>query len=185
MLTFHIKRFNMSARWHEKITTKVDFPLTGLNMSKWCHKESPVLGEDPEDSYMYDLICVVNHYGSSLTGGHYTAICKASLCGKDGREEVAYNFNGVGATVFEPDSPDEPTGWGLGRAKTKVNQSKVEAEVFSKAIADSAEPMWLQFDDEVVEPISPKQVVSEMAYVLFYRRRRITPSNIAKYSTLD
>lgn len=185
VLTFHIKRFNMSARWHEKITTKVDFPLTGLNMSKWCHKGSPVLGEDPEDSYMYDLICVVNHYGSSLTGGHYTAICKASLCGKDGREEVAYNFNGVGATVFEPDSPDEPTGWGLGRAKTKVNQSKVEAEVFSKAIADSAEPMWLQFDDEVVEPISPKQVVSEMAYVLFYRRRRITPSNIAKYSTLD
>jgi len=26
---------------------------------------------------------------------------------------------------------------------------------------------------------------SEMAYVLFYRRRRLTPANIAKYSTLD
>ena len=185
VLTFHIKRFNMSARWHEKITTKVDFPLTGLDMSKWCHERSPVLREEPEDSYIYDLIGVVNHYGSSMTGGHYIAVCKASLCGKDGKEEVAYNFNGVGTTMFEAGSPDEPTGWGLGRAKTKVNQSKVEAEVFSKAVADSAEPMWLQFDDEVVEPISPKQVVSEMAYVLFYRRRRITPSNIAKYSTLE
>jgi len=184
LLTFHIKRFNMSARWHEKISTKVDFPMTGLDMSKWCHKESPVLSNEPEDSYVYDLIGVMNHYGS-LTGGHYVAFCKASRCGSDGREEVAYNFNGVGASAVESGGPDEPSGWGLGRAKPKVNQSKVEAAVSSKAVADSAEPMWLQFDDEVVEPIPPRQVVSEMAYVLFYRRRRLTPSNIAKYSTLE
>lgn len=185
VLTFHIKRFNMSARWHEKITTKVDFPLTGLDMSQWCHKESPVFLGDPDDSYIYDLTGVVNHYGSSMTGGHYTAVCKASLCGREGREEVAYNFNGVGASAVESSGPDEPTGWSLGRGKTKVNHSKVEAEVLSKAAADSAEPTWLQFDDEVVEAISPKQVVSEMAYVLFYRRRKVTPSNIAKYSTLE
>jgi len=184
LLTFHIKRFNMSARWHEKITTKVDFPLTGLDMSNWCHKESPVLRDEPEDSYIYDLVGVVNHYGS-LTGGHYINTCKANLCGREGREEVAYNFNGVGANAIESGGPDEPTGWGLGRGKAKVNQSKVEAEVSSKAVADSAEPTWLQFDDEVVESIPPRQVVSEMAYVLFYRRRRISPSNMAKYSTLE
>jgi Ubiquitin carboxyl-terminal hydrolase len=34
LLTFHIKRFNMSARWHEKILTKVNFPMTGLD--KMC-----------------------------------------------------------------------------------------------------------------------------------------------------
>ena len=185
LLTFHIKRFNMSARWHEKITTKVNFPMTGLDMSQWCHKESPVLQEETQDSCIYDLIGVMNHYGS-LTGGHYVATCKATLCGRDGKEEVAYNFNGVGMSEMEPySSSDEPTGWSLGRPKPKINQSRVDAAINSQSVADSSESMWLQFDDEVVEAIPPRLVVSEMAYVLFYRKRRITPSNIAKYSTLE
>lgn len=58
------------------------------------------------------------------------------------------------------------------------------AAAAAKAASESAEPLWLQFDDELVEPIPPRNVVSEMAYVLFYRRRRMTPSNIAKYSTI-
>lgn len=184
LLTFHIKRFNMSARWHEKISSKVNFPMTGLDMSEWCHKESPVLREESEGSYTYDLIGVMNHYGS-MTGGHYVATCKATHCGRDGKEEVAYNFNGVGASFVEISGTDEPSGWGLGRSKPKVNQSRVDAALFAKAVADSAEPMWLQFDDEIVEAISPRHVVSEMAYVLFYRKRRITPSNIAKYCTFE
>ena len=54
----------------------------------------------------------------------------------------------------------------------------------SKAVSESSEPLWLQFDDELVEPLPPRNVVSETAYVLFYKRRRMRPSNIAKYSTL-
>jgi hypothetical protein len=184
LLTFHIKRFNMSARWHEKITTRVNFPMTGLDMSEWCHKESPVRREVTKDSCIYDLIGVMNHYGS-LTGGHYVATCKATLCGRDGKEEVAYNFNGVGTNIVEPQESEEPSGWSLGRPKPKINQSRVDAAISSKTVADSAEPMWLQFDDEVVESIPPRLVVSEMAYVLFYRKRRITPSNVAKYCTLE
>jgi hypothetical protein len=184
LMTFHIKRFNMSARWREKITTKVNFPLTGLDMSEWCHKESPATQIDPVDSHVYDLIGVVNHYGS-MTGGHYVATCKATGCGRDGKEEVAYSFSGVGAGSVETEDADVPSGWRLGRGKVEVNQSKVAASLSSKAAAESAEPLWLQFDDELVEPIPPRQVVSEMAYVLFYRRRRMTPANIAKYSTLE
>ena len=185
LLTFHIKRFNMSARWREKITTKVNFPLTGLDLSEWCHKESPVIQEDSPDSHVYDLVAVMNHYGS-MTGGHYVATCKATACGRDGREEVAYDFNGVGTTMLETEGSDTATGWRLGRSKAaEANQGKESAAMASRLAAESVEPLWLQFDDELVDPISPRQVVSEMAYVLFYRRRRITPSNIAKYSTLE
>jgi Ubiquitin carboxyl-terminal hydrolase len=190
LLTFHIKRFNMSARWHEKITTKVNFPMTGLNMSQWCHPESPMLQKDMTDSCIYDLIGVMNHYGS-LTGGHYVATCKATLCGRDGKEEVAYSFNGTGVgaemDVYNTTTSiaDEPTMWSIGRSKPKINQSRIDANIASQTVADSNESMWLQFDDELVESIPPRQVVSEMAYVLFYRKRHITPSNIAKYSTLE
>ena len=173
LLTFHIKRFNMSARWHERIGTKVDFPMTGLNVKEWCHADSP------SEDCLYDLIAVINHYGS-MTGGHYVATCKATASGKEGQEDVAYSFNGVGVNATMGNYGDIPSGWL--RGKPKSNQSRVESA--SKAVSDSAEPLWLQFDDEVVEPISPQNVVSEMAYVLFYRRRNLTPSNVAKYCTL-
>ena len=188
LLTIHIKRFNCSARWREKITTKVNFPLSGLDMAEWCHKESPVIQNDSKDSYVYDCIGVLNHYGG-MTGGHYVATCKATACGPDGSEEVAYDFNGSGTnsnpvTDINGD-PDVQTGWRIGRQKAEVNSNKVTAASTAKASAESAEPLWLQFDDDLVEPIPPRHVVSEMAYVLFYRRRRMTPSNIARYSTLE
>ena len=188
LLTFHIKRFNCSARWREKITTKVNFPLTGLDVSEWCHPESPASMLGP-DNCVYDLIAVVNHYGS-MTGGHYVATCKATMCSPDGSEEVAYSFNGA-ASASAMDGEDgvssTPTGWRLGGRKEKesVSQHRLAAMVAARGVSESAEPLWLQFDDELVEPIPPRNVVSEMAYVLFYRRRRLSPYNIAKYSTLD
>ena len=188
ILTIHMKRFRSSQKWREKITTKVNFPLTGLDMRKWCHKESPVLQNSASgDSYVYDLISVLNHYGG-MTGGHYVATCKATPCSKDGREEVAYDFDGVGTTmpIATEGEVDAPTGWkAFGRPKVEVNENKVAAEAIAKSQGQSVEPLWLQFDDEIVEPVAPKSVLSESAYVLFYRRRRLTPANVARYSSLE
>jgi hypothetical protein len=188
LLTIHLKRFNCSARWREKITAKVNFPLTGLDLKEWCHLESPVLEDSTGEASVYDLVGVLNHYGG-MTGGHYVATCKASICGRDGSEEVAYDFGGVGSSkpVFASNEVDADvqSGWKFGRQKSEVNQKKAVAASTAKAAAESAEPLWLQFDDELVEPIPPRHVISETAYVLFYRRRCITPANIAKYSTLE
>jgi Ubiquitin carboxyl-terminal hydrolase len=128
----------------------------------------------------------MNHYGS-MTGGHNIATCKATLSGRDGREEVAYRFNGRGINVADEDpTVDEPSSqhWVLGRGKAK-SSNRADATQSAKAAASSAEPTWLQFDDEIVEQIPPRHIVSEMAYVLFYRKRTLNPSNIAKYSTIE
>lgn len=186
VLTFHLKRFNCSSRWHEKITHKVNFPLTGLNMNEWCDKESPLAKDLDHDNCTYDLIGVINHYGG-MTSGHYTASVKASACSPDGSEEVEHYFNGAGVHAFGGTDEKEvqPALWKLIRGKEKdVNTIRARAaQACAKSTAESCEPLWLYFDDESVEPIPPSEVVSSTAYVLFYRRRRITPFNIAKYST--
>ena len=196
ILTFHIKRFNCSARWREKISTKINFPLTGLDMSKWCDEEPlahMAATGDSGETMLYDLIGVVNHLGG-MTGGHYVASCKATPCSVDGSEELAHNFNGAGSNGFAVISPEmfeDQSVWrlpGLGKDKegsTLIQQSRAAANACARAVSESSEPLWLHFDDDLVESIPPKAVVSEMAYVLFYRRRQLTSSNIARYSTLD
>ena len=69
ILVLHLKRFKarasgVASTTGGRLNTLVDFPLTGLDLSKY------VKGADPEP--IYDLYAVSNHYGS--TGfGHYTA----------------------------------------------------------------------------------------------------------------
>jgi hypothetical protein len=192
ILPLHLKRFSASARWRDKITTRVDFPLTGLDVREWVDADSPLWEESDDETFIYDLVGVVNHMGS-MAGGHYHATCKATPCSPDGDEEVSFSFNGVGITesgASEDTASSVATsgsGWrargpGLGRSKEKESLSYADAA--AKAVGESSEPLWLQFDDELVDPLPPRNVVSENAFVLFYRRRRMKPSNIAKYSYL-
>lgn len=187
ILTFHLKRFNCSAKWREKITTKINFPLTGLDMKQWCDKDSAAL-HSSDDSYVYDLIGVVNHYGG-MTGGHYVAFCKATGCSPEGSEEVEHNFTGAGVHAFGAyeEKGNNSSTWKLGRNKDResTNAQTRAAISASKAVAEGSEPLWLQFDDESVEPIPPRCVNSENAYVLFYRKRRISPYNIGRYSSME
>jgi len=141
VLVLHIKRFNMSATWREKLNTMVDFPITGLDMSPWCHKEAP-----KRDS-IYDLIGTIDHHGN-LNKGHYTSTCRATACSPDGKEEAVYNFGRVDGSPGPGDS------------------------------------LWINFDDEQVKPARQDEVVQSTAYILVYRRRQLTASNVAKYSTL-
>ena len=71
ILILQIKRFNHLS----KINTKVDYPLTDLDISEY------VISKNKDITLKYDLFAVANHYGS-LSFGHYTAFCKNSIDGK-------------------------------------------------------------------------------------------------------
>lgn len=73
ILTIHLKRFQSARSFSDKIDLTVDFPIEGLDMSNF------VAGGD--ESLIYDLIAVDNHYGG-LGGGHYTASVKNFRDGK-------------------------------------------------------------------------------------------------------
>lgn len=84
ILMVHLKRFEFRHGGYrrDKITTFVDFPMEGLDMSKHC-EQFVNDGKDPpatlhvKDSIpaIYDLFAVVNHYGR-MGFGHYTAFAR-------------------------------------------------------------------------------------------------------------
>ncbi|KAJ1959244.1 hypothetical protein GGI12_004434, partial [Dipsacomyces acuminosporus] len=66
VLVVHLKRFQHSRAWRDKLDAFVDFPIESLDLTK------TVVGQDGTAPLVYDLHAVCNHYGG-LGGGHYTA----------------------------------------------------------------------------------------------------------------
>ena len=79
IIVIQLKRFTFTARFREKISCVVDFPIEGLDLSD--HVLHP-----NEAGEVYDLFGVSRHSGG-LGGGHYTAVAKNS---EDGEW---YNYN--------------------------------------------------------------------------------------------
>lgn len=100
ILVVHMKRFRQSSsgkmqhtsRSPVKLTTIVDFPLYGFDMTPHlapgCRGTSPQPLWSPwrrpppckqsvrKDNNVYDLYAICNHHGQDLQNGHYTAYCR-------------------------------------------------------------------------------------------------------------
>lgn len=98
VLVVHLKRFHSA---YEKVTDFVDFPLTGLDLEGQVrgpetlrklaekHPENSVYRDGIDnESLVYDLFGVVNHFGG-VGGGHYTAYAV------NGDNGMWYNFDDV------------------------------------------------------------------------------------------
>ena len=123
----------------------------------------------------------------SLSRYDWRSLCRHSQgdCFRpDGTEEVAYSFPGPGINVSPASDEAEWRHGGILKEK-EMNRSKLAAVTSAKYESESSEPLWLQFDDDLVDLSPPQNVGAEMAYVLVYRRRRLTPASIAKHSTLE
>ncbi|KAG0672476.1 CSN-associated deubiquitinating enzyme Ubp12 [Maudiozyma exigua] len=90
ILLIHLKRFESSRSFADKITETVKFPITDLDMSHH------VVDRDDPRGYIYDLIAVDNHFGG-IGGGHYTAYVKNCV------DEQWYYFNDGHVTSTVPE----------------------------------------------------------------------------------
>ncbi|XP_053679555.1 ubiquitin carboxyl-terminal hydrolase 20 [Anopheles nili] len=69
MLCVHLKRFRHDLSYSSKISSPVHFPLYGLNMQPFLHKDCK------SEVAIYDLCAVICHHGT-VGGGHYTSFAK-------------------------------------------------------------------------------------------------------------
>lgn len=92
-LVMSLNRFKQhNTYFKEKLEDLIDFPVTDLDMTKHvlAHK-------DKEEPLIYDLIGVINHYGS-MNFGHYIAFALNSHNGQ------WYEFNDSSVSAISPDS---------------------------------------------------------------------------------
>jgi ubiquitin carboxyl-terminal hydrolase 4/11/15 len=80
ILIIHLKRFAYTHWYRSKLDIFVDFPLEGLDLRGYVlgsplTLSSTTTSTRSNESLLYDLYAVINHYGT-LGGGHYTAIVK-------------------------------------------------------------------------------------------------------------
>jgi len=75
----------------EKLEDLILFPISDLDMTKH------VLSHKDKHPLIYDLIGVINHYGS-MNFGHYTAYAKNSLTSQ------WYEYNDSSVSKIDPDS---------------------------------------------------------------------------------
>ncbi|KAK1934276.1 Ubiquitin carboxyl-terminal hydrolase 10 [Phytophthora citrophthora] len=136
LVMVQLKRFQYLENQHkQKVRSLVDFPLKGLDFSKW-------MGHQDEGSSVYDLYAVANHVGG-LTRGHYTAYCR-----------------------YDADFPE---------SSALFNATEESGNV-------QCPELWFRFDDEKVSEIAAGDVVTDAAYVLFYKRRTLSPHNVLRYA---
>ena len=77
ILVIHIKRFNMTARFREKIRAKVIYPIKSLDMSPYCVRLDNA--DSSSSSDVYDLYGVSNHIGV-FYDSFRPCICNVNEC---------------------------------------------------------------------------------------------------------
>ena len=98
VLVIHLKRFLASARWREKISTQVVFPLTGLNMAPFVPKEARAGLR--ESQMVYDLFAVSNHLGSMAGDVVVSLVCRLDFLGLPLRPTTCHSSLGVPVLGF-------------------------------------------------------------------------------------
>ncbi|GFR46720.1 hypothetical protein Agub_g8343, partial [Astrephomene gubernaculifera] len=182
VLVVHLKRFCYTRYSRNKLDTRVDFPLHGLDLGPYLMRPQP-----QDAPPLYDLFAVSNHYGS-MGGGHYTAYAKlpsppppmprsyqapAAAVGA-GRQAEGAGVRGEQQQQQPLEAGDVPIADGVA-ATAEVEERGVNgtAETAEEEQQQHGVPMdrWYCFDDSHVSQVDPQAVRSSAAYVLFYRRR--------------
>uniref|UniRef100_A0A1B6G0Y3 Ubiquitin carboxyl-terminal hydrolase n=1 Tax=Cuerna arida TaxID=1464854 RepID=A0A1B6G0Y3_9HEMI len=117
ILILHLKRFAFTEIRRGKLGIRVDYPVTGLNLSN-------VVANKQKENLIYDLIGVCNHYGN-LTGGHYTAYCK------NFNDNKWYSYDDSAVSLISPEAVQADSAYVLFYARRPIkkvdpNEEKVD-----------------------------------------------------------
>ena len=186
-LCVHLKRFRHDYNYSSKISTRVTFPLSGLDLSGWQ------LTRQAGQSGSFSLSGVICHHGVSGLGGHYTCYCYNANTG----QWFHYDDSNVrlvdAATVASAEAyvlfykKDPPAELEQSRAKVEHGMKKQEREesVITSYIATAWLTKFLTLSDP--GPIDNSSVICRHGSVLPCRAAHLSslvtpvPSQVWSY----
>lgn len=114
-----------------KIATKVEFPLTDLDVTELVHPDARKEGE----TFLYDLVAVCNHMGN-VDYGHYIAFCRDD---NDG-EPKWFEYDDERVTLMRPEDVITEGAYMLIYQRKNVgNISSQEVAELAKKIMEESE----------------------------------------------
>lgn len=120
MLIIHLKRFSYSRLHRDKLDVLVEFPIKELDMTSY------VLHNPNNETYLYNLIGVANHFGG-LGGGHYTAYAKNAI------NKNWYYFDDSSVSSTPENSPVTKSAYVLFYQRQQANTGNSENDASAEA----------------------------------------------------
>jgi ubiquitin C-terminal hydrolase len=157
-LVLHIKRFQFTAYSREKISTKVTFPVKGLNLAPFLsHSPAGVAGSPEGKAAAAAAAAVAVGSSSGRSGG--------GGCGGDGGGGCSGcgGCGGGDSAVYDL--------YGVSNHMGALGGGHYTAACLSPGSEESNQ--WYCFNDTNVTPIADeRELQGSVAYVLFYRKQR-------------
>lgn len=76
VLCLHLKRFRYNNFIRTKIDDYIQFPIQGLDMKRFVMANKHETRGSSSGPTTYDLVAFIEHHGSGVGSGHYTAYCR-------------------------------------------------------------------------------------------------------------
>ncbi|KAL0277002.1 UNVERIFIED_CONTAM: hypothetical protein PYX00_004437 [Menopon gallinae] len=131
ILCIHLKRFRHELAFSSKISSFVSFPLTGLNMRPYLHKDCK------SEVTSYDLTSVICHHGTA-GGGHYTCYALSPFTGD------WYELDDQCVTQVAPETVSNVECYVLFYRKSNERMQKIRNKV-GKLMSHKKEPSLMEF----------------------------------------
>ncbi|KAK6622241.1 hypothetical protein RUM44_002048 [Polyplax serrata] len=132
VLCIHLKRFRHELAFSSKINSFVNFPLTGLNMRPYIHKDCK------SEVTSYDLSSVICHHGTA-NGGHYTCYALSLFTGE------WYELDDQCVTQVAPETVSNVECYVLFYRKSNEKMEKIRNKVRELISYKNKEPSLMEF----------------------------------------
>ncbi|XP_015586795.1 ubiquitin carboxyl-terminal hydrolase 20 [Cephus cinctus] len=132
ILCVHLKRFRHELMFSSKIANYVSFPLEGLDMRPYLHKECV------SNVTTYDLISVICHHGTA-GGGHYTCYALNTMINQ------WFEFDDQCVTQVSPETVKNCEAYVLFYKKSSPDMMQLRDETMELMEISSREPSDLNF----------------------------------------
>ncbi|XP_042870141.1 ubiquitin carboxyl-terminal hydrolase 20-like isoform X5 [Penaeus japonicus] len=132
VLIIHLKRFRHEYMFSSKISQYVSFPLHGLDLTPFLHKDCT------SEVVTYDLYAVICHHGTA-GGGHYTSYCQNWSNGR------WYEFDDQYVTEVSPETVAKCEAYCLFYKKASMEMTARRQRTVELMQVASREPSLMQF----------------------------------------